>query len=100
MPDFGNPFNGNNLQRNEKLSLQEMTRALRFAIAAESEAVQLYEQLSDSSTNILFKKVLLSISEEEKVHIGELMKVLFELDSNEKKKYEEGFREVENMIKK
>lgn len=99
MPDFGTPFKGNDLSRDTKLSTEEMTRALRFSIAAESEAIQLYEQLSNASNNPLFKKVMRDIAREEKVHLGEFMRVLFELDSNEQKIYEEGFAEVEKIIK-
>jgi len=100
MPDFGTPFKGNDLNRDTKLSKEEMTRALRFSIAAESEAIQLYEQLANASNNFLFQKVMRDIAKEEKVHIGEFMRVLFELDPSEQKVYEEGFKEVEDMIRK
>lgn len=100
MPGFGTPFNGNNLDRDKKLSREEMTRALRFVIAAEYEAIQLYEQLAEASDNFLFKKVMLDISNEEKVHAGEFLRVLFELDSKEKNFYDKGFDEVQSVIKK
>ena len=100
MPDFGTPFKGNNLSRDTKLSTEEMIRALRFSIAAESEAIQLYEQLSNASNNLLFRKVMKDIAREEKVHVGEFLRVLFELDPNEQKFYEEGFKEVEDLIRK
>lgn len=100
MPDFGTPFKGNDLNRDTKLSMEEMLRILRFVMAAESEAVQLYEQAASASSNVLFKKVMRDIAREEKVHIGEFMRVLFELNPEEQKIYEEGFKEVEDMIRK
>jgi len=100
MPNFSDPFNGNDLNRDKKLSKQEEIRALRFAIAAEYEAIQLYEQLANASSNFLFQKVMRDIAKEEKVHAGEFMRVLFQLDPNEQNDYHEGFKEVEKMIKK
>ena len=94
MPGFSK-FNG--LDLNKKLSDQELLRALRFAIAAEIEAIQIYDQLAKASDNPLFKKVMLDIADEEKVHIGEFMKVLFKLDKEEQRKYKEGFDEVEEL---
>ncbi len=45
MPDFGNPFAG--LANDRKLTNEELIRAIRFMIAAEYEAVQLYMQLAE-----------------------------------------------------
>lgn len=98
--EFGTPFNGNNLDREKKLSKEEMIRALRFVIAAEFEAIQLYNQLADASYNSLFQKVMRNIANEEKIHVGEFMRVLFELDENEKEFYDKGFDEVQEMLKK
>lgn len=100
MPDFGTPFNGNDLDREKKLSKEEMARALRFAIAAEYEAIQLYQQLANASDNFLFQKVMRDIANEEKTHAGEFLRLLFEIDKNEKKFYDKGFDEVIDIIKK
>lgn len=40
MPKFSNPFSG--LNNDRQLTLQELVRAIRFMIAAEYEAIQLY----------------------------------------------------------
>ena len=40
MPDFGNPFGG--LAKDRQLTDTELVRAIRFMIAAEYEAVQMY----------------------------------------------------------
>ena len=100
MPDFGTPFNGNDLDREKKLSKDEMVRAIRFVIAAEYEAIQLYTQLANASNNFLFQKVMRDIANEERVHAGEFLRLLFEIDPDEKKFYDNGFDEVQDMIKK
>jgi len=45
MPDFGSPFSG--LANHRKLTHTELIRAIRFMVAAEYEAVQLYTQLAE-----------------------------------------------------
>ena len=51
MPDFGSPFSG--LANVRKLTHEELVRAIRFMVAAEYEAVQLYMQLAESTDNKL-----------------------------------------------
>jgi hypothetical protein len=46
MPDFGSPFAG--IANDRKLTHAELVRAIRFMVAAEYEAVQLYMQLAES----------------------------------------------------
>ena len=97
MPDFGNPFSGFSAGR--KLTEQELIRAIRFMIAAEYEAVQLYLQLAESTDNKLAIEVLKDIADEEKVHAGEFLRLLKELAPDEEKFYAEGAQEVETEIK-
>lgn len=94
MPDFAT-FKGKDLDGD--LTKEEEIRALRFAMAAEMETIQLYEQLANASSNKMFKKVMLSIVDEEKVHVGEFMKTLFTLAPGEKIKYGEGFKEAKGF---
>ncbi|SCP98333.1 ferritin family protein [Anaerobium acetethylicum] len=98
MPDFGNPFSG--LKKDHKISDQELIRAIRFMIAAEYEAIQLYMQLAESTDNKLAIEVLKDIADEEKVHAGEFLRLLKELDPEEEKFYAEGAEEVEEEIEK
>ena len=98
MPEFGNPFSG--LANDRKLTHQELVRAIRFSIAAEYEAVQLYMQLAESIDDELAKDVLRDIAEEELVHAGEFLRLLKELAPEEDKFYREGAEEVEEMIAK
>ena len=98
MPDFGNPFAGQMSDR--KLTDKELVRAIRFMIAAEYEAIQLYQQLAESTDNKLAIEVLQDIADEERVHAGEFLRLLHELAPDEEKFYKEGAEEVEEEIEK
>lgn len=98
MPEFANPFAGMNAPR--KLTKDELVRAIRFDIAAEYEAVQLYRQLADSTDDKVAKAVLEDIAEEEVVHAGEFLRLLKYLQPDEEKSYQKGYKEVEDMMKK
>jgi len=98
MPEFGTPFSG--LANNRKLTDAELVRAIRFMVAAEYEAVQLYMQLAESTDNKLAVDVLTDIANEELVHAGEFLRLLHELAPDEAKLYAEGAKEVEEEIKK
>ena len=98
MPDFGNSFSG--LAKDKKLTKEELIRAIRFMIAADYEAIQLYMQLAESTDNKLAVGVLKDIANEERVHAGEFLRLLKELAPDEDKFYLEGAKEVEEEIKK
>jgi len=98
MPDFGSPFSG--LAADRKLTDEELVRAIRFMIAAEYEAIQLYMQLAESTDNALAVEVLKDIADEERVHAGEFLRLLHELAPDEEKFYAEGAAEVEEEIGK
>ena len=98
MPDFGQPFSG--LAKEKKLTDAELVRAIRFMISAEYEAIQLYMQLAESTDNELAIEVLKDIADEERVHAGEFLRLLKELDHDEEKFYAEGAEEVEEEIEK
>lgn len=98
MPEFANPFSG--LKKDHKLTHAELVRAIRFMIAAEYEAIQLYMQLAESTENELAIDVLKDIADEERVHAGEFLRLLKELEPDEEKFYREGAEEVEEEIKK
>ena len=93
MPVFGSPFSG--LANNRKLTDEELIRAIRFMVAAEFEATQLYMQLAESTDNKLAVKVLKDIANEERVHVGEFLRLLRELAPDEEKFYAKGAKEVE-----
>jgi len=98
MPEFGSPFSG--LVNDRKLTDEELVRAIRFMVAAEYEATQLYMQLAESTDNKLAAEVLKDIADEERVHAGEFLRLLHELDPDEEKFYAKGAEEVEEQIEK
>jgi len=98
MPEFGSPFSG--LANDRKLTNAELVRAIRFMIAGEYEAIQLYMQLAESTDNKLAIDVLKDIANEERVHVGEFLRLLSELSPDEEKFYDQGVEEVEKTIKK
>ena len=98
MPKFGSPFSG--LSNDRKLTQEELIRAVRFMVAAEYEAIQLYMQLAESTDNKLAAEVLKDIADEERVHAGEFLRLLRKLAPDEEKLYAKGAKEVEEAIKK
>ena len=98
MPEFGSPFSG--LAHGRKLTKAELIRAIRFLVAAEYAAVQMYMQLAESIDNKLAAEVLGDIANEERVHAGEFLRLLKELAPDEETFYAEGAQEVEEEIKK
>ncbi|NLK72131.1 MAG: rubrerythrin [Clostridiales bacterium] len=96
MPDFGHAFSG--LANDRKLTDAELIRAIRFMVAAEYEAIQLYMQLAESIDNELAIAVLKDIADEERVHAGEFLRLLKELAPDEEDFYKEGYEEVEEEI--
>lgn len=98
MPEFANPFAGNNASK--KLTKGELIRAIRFDVAAEYEAVQLYEQIMNATDDKLAIAVLRDIADEELKHAGQFMRLVEHLSHDDEKKYKEGFEETDSMLKK
>ena len=98
MPEFISPFSGVIPER--KLSERELTRAIRLALAAEHEAVHLYEANADATENELAKAVLQDIADEERVHAGEFQRLLNWLLPDEEKRLADGAEEVNEIADK
>ena len=98
MPSFGSPFSG--LANDKKISHEELVRAIRFMVASEYEATQMYMQLAESTDHPLAIKVLTDIANEERVHAGEFLRLLHELSPDEAALYAKGAKEVEELIEK
>lgn len=96
MPSFGSPFSG--LANDKKISREELIRAIRFMVAGEYEATQMYMQLAESTDHPLAIKVLTDIANEERVHAGEFLRLLHELSPDEAALYAKGAKEVEELI--
>ena len=95
MAKFANPFPGN-VER--KISKEELIQALRVDIAAELEAMFLYEAHAMATDDSLVKKVLTDIRDEEKEHAGELLALMRYLDPKAAELLYEGHGEVREMM--
>jgi rubrerythrin len=98
MAEFANAFYGNASSR--KLTHSELVRAIRLMVTDEFEAISIYTQLAESTDNALAKEVLIDIANEEKVHVGEFLRLLKALAPDEEQWYADGAAEVEAEIAK
>jgi rubrerythrin len=98
MPEFSTPFSV--LKNDRSVTDKELARAIRFSIAAEYEAIQLYQQLAESTDDAIAGDVLMDIANEEKEHVGEFLELLHHLCPEEKRYYQSGAEEVREIIKK
>lgn len=80
----------------EKFTERELTRAIRDAIIAEEGAIKQYEAVVDATDNEDVKKTLQSVADEEKVHVGELQKLLNDMLPDEEEYLDDGAKEVED----
>lgn len=78
----------------KKLTDSEIARALRLSIAAELDAVHLYELIADSVADKKVQEVLKDIAVEEKIHVGELTELLSSFDKDYDRSVEEGRKEA------
>jgi rubrerythrin len=95
MAEFVNPFSG--VVPDRTLTDRELARAIRMALAAEEEAVHMYEAMADASGNALAAKVLQDIADEERVHAGEFQELLRLLLPDEQALLKKGVEEVQEM---
>jgi rubrerythrin len=98
MPEFVNPFSG--IVPDRTMSDSELLRALRLNLAAEEEAIHLYESHADATDNKLAKAVLHEIADEERVHVGEFQRLISILADDEEQLLDQGAEEVDEMAKK
>ena len=95
MAELGNPFVGN-IPR--KISHEELIQALRVDIAGELEAIMGYDAHVKAAEDERVRKVLGSIRDEEKQHVGELITLLKILDPQEAEYLEKGSNEVSELL--
>lgn len=67
---------------------------LRLGVAAELDAISLYEQLAAKTSDEQLKKVFLDIAREEKTHVGEFQALLLKKDAEQKKELKSGQEEI------
>ena len=98
MPEFVNPFPG--VTPDRKMTIREVTRAIRLSIAAELEATHLYEAIADATDVPLVREVMQDIANEERVHAGEFQRLLSLILPDEDRYLAEGADEVNEMAEK
>ena len=76
---------------------QANLQMLRFAMIAELDAVNIYEQFADITNDERIKEVMLDVANEEKVHVGEFKKLMEEFDKEYEDLELDGEKEVEEM---
>lgn len=73
---------------------------IRAALIAESDAVNLYEQMARECSHERLKKLLLELAKDEKVHIGQLHYLMHEVDEDFTAACEEAKKENEELFRK
>ncbi|MFP4185858.1 MAG: ferritin family protein [Thermoplasmata archaeon] len=83
----------------EKISVEMSDKEiLRFALAAELDAINFYEQMAEYTDDEYLKQVLLDVAAEEKEHVGEFHTMLLEKDEEQVEELKEGREEVMEML--
>ncbi|MEL9940872.1 MAG: family 1 encapsulin nanocompartment shell protein [Ignisphaera sp.] len=80
-----------------KLTREEVAEALRLAVIAELDAINLYLQLARAIEDEKIRKVFEDIAKEEKTHVGEFLAVLKSLDSEQVEELRKGAEEVSRL---
>lgn len=78
---------------NEKYDKKRLAIAIREKINEENEAINSYLSLVPHITDQEISRIIHDIANEEKVHVGELQEILYNLDPDELKKEKEGRKE-------
>ncbi|PWL75865.1 rubrerythrin [Candidatus Gastranaerophilales bacterium] len=97
MPEFATPYSVKRSER--KLTNEELIRAIRFSIAGEYEAIQLYEEIAETIDNEEAKRLLNEIAGDERVHAGNLHYLLNLISPEDARGHKEGVEEAEKVIK-
>lgn len=78
---------------NEKYDKKRLAISIREKINEENDAINSYLSLTFHIDDPEIKRVIEDIANEEKVHVGELQEILYNLDPDELMKEKEGRRE-------
>jgi rubrerythrin len=86
------------LNPDRPMTVRELARAIRLAITAEHDAVQLYELIADSTPDVAVRKIMQDVANEEKEHVGEFEELLARIDPENEHFVGEGVEEAEELI--
>ncbi|WP_440059199.1 encapsulin [Thermogladius sp. 4427co] len=81
----------------KKLTGEELVDAIRLAIIAELDAINLYLQIARSTDDEKVKKVFEDVANEEKTHVGEFLALLKSYDPKQVEELVKGGEEVESL---
>lgn len=81
------------INQNEKFDNKRLAIAIRQKITEENDAINSYESLIPHITSPRVASIIQDIANEEKVHVGELQEILWNLDPDELSKEIEGRKE-------
>ena len=98
MPEMSSAHSVKSL--NHKFSKTELARALRLAIADEYEAIQIYEQIAESTEDAKIKEVVMHIVEEEQKHADQFWDLLARVIPEEHRIYDSAVEENKEIIGK
>ena len=93
--DFSNPF-GTMVPR--KMTAGELARAIMQGIAAELDAVAVYQAHIDATDDERAKKMLAHIRDDEKEHVGEFLALLELLDPGQADYIKKGKVELAELL--
>jgi len=93
--DLSNPFS---TIVPRKMNAAELASAIRQGIAAELDAIALYQAHIDATDDERAKKVLAHIRDDEKEHVGELMALLEVLDPKQAEYLKKGKKEIAELL--
>ena len=93
--DFSNPF-GTMVPR--KMNTGELARAIMQDIAAELDAVAVYQAHIDATDDERAKKVLAHARDDEKEHVGEFLALLEILDPKQAEYIKKGKVEIAELL--
>jgi uncharacterized linocin/CFP29 family protein len=80
-----------------KLTKDEVAEALRLAVIAELDAINLYLQIARSADIDGVRKLFEDIAREEKTHVGEFLAMLKSLDPEQVEELKAGAKEAEEL---
>ncbi len=93
--EFSNPF-ATTVPR--KMNAAELASAIRQDIAAELDAIALYQAHIDATDDERAKKVLAHARDDEKEHVGEFMALLEILDPRQAEYLKKGKTEIAELL--
>ncbi len=83
--------------KDRKLSKSGLAQAVRYALIAELDAINLYIQIAEGTEDENVRKVFLDIAKEEKAHLGEFLALLKMLDEEQVEELKKGEEEVKEL---